>query len=72
MYFLFIKSYNSTFSNFVIRKCISNGGCDELAHHFNTVVGAHPNCLDSQRLDFFFSARITFKRLRSLLFDIMI
>ena len=43
-----------------------------MVHHFDTVVGAHPSCLDSQRLDFFFSANITFRRLRSLLLAIVI
>jgi len=57
----------STSSSFVIFNSVSNGGCDELVHHFDTVVGEQPNSLDSQRLDFFFSANITFKRLRSLL-----
>jgi len=51
---------------------VSNGGCDEFVHHFETVVGAHPNYLDSQRLVFFFSANITFRRLRSLLFVIAV
>ena len=51
---------------------LSNGGCDELVHHLETVVGAHPNCFDSQRLDFFFSASITFRRFRSLLLAITI
>ena len=43
-----------------------------MVHHFETVVGAHPSCLDSQRLDFFFSANITFRRLRSLLLAIVV
>ena len=42
-----------------------------MVHHFDTVVGAHPNCLDSQRLDIFFSTSTTFKRLRSLLATIL-
>jgi hypothetical protein len=36
-------------------------------HHLETVEGEQPNSLDSQRLDFFFSTNITFKRFRSLL-----
>ena len=32
---------------------------------FETVVGAQPSCLESQRLDFFFSTNITFSLLRS-------
>ena len=70
--FLLIKSIISTSSNFAVFISISNGGCDELVHHFETVVGAHPSCLDNQRLDFFFSARITFRRLRSLLLAIVV
>ena len=70
--FLLIKSIISTSSNFAVFISISNGGCDELVHHFETVVGAHPNSLDSQRLVFFFSARITFRRLRSLLLAIVV
>ena len=49
------------------RITINKRGCDEFVHHLDTVVGEQPNSLDSQRLDFFFSANITFKRLRSLL-----
>ena len=60
----------STPSSFVIFISISNGGCDELVHHLDTVVGEQPNSLDNHRLDFFFSANITFKRLRSLLLAI--
>ena len=70
--FLLIKSIISTSSSFAVFISISNGGCDELVHHFETVVGAHPNSLDSQRLDFFFSARTTFRRLRSLLLAIVV
>ena len=70
--FLLIKSIISTSSNFAVFISISNGGCDELVHHFETVVGAHPSCLDNQRLDFFFSARTTFRRLRSLLLAIVV
>ena len=70
--FLLIKSIISTSSNFAVFISISNGGCDELVHHFETVVGAQPNSLDSQRLDFFFSARTTFRRLRSLLLAIVV
>ena len=61
------RSFSSTSSNLVIFISISNGGCDEFVHHLETVVGEQPNSLDSQRLDFFFSTSITFKRLRSLL-----
>ena len=70
--FLLIKSIISTSSSFAVFISISSGGCDELVHHFETVVGAHPNSLDSQRLVFFFSARITFRRLRSLLLAIVV
>ena len=70
--FLLIKSIISTSSSFAVFISISNGGCDELVHHFDTVVGAHPSCLDNQRLDFFFSARTTFRRLRSLLLAIVV
>ena len=55
----------STSSSLVIFNNVSNGGCDELVHHFETVVGAQPSCLESQRFDFFFSTNITFSRLRS-------
>ena len=55
----------STSSSLVIFNKVSNGGCDELVHHLDTVVGAHPSCLESQRLDFFFSTNITFSLLRS-------
>ena len=70
--FLLIKSIISTSSSFAVFISISSGGCDELVHHFETVVGAHPNSLESQRLDFFFSARTTFRRLRSLLLAIVV
>ena len=62
----------STLSSLVIFNNVSNGGCDELVHHFETVVGAQPSCLESQRLDFFFSANITFSRLRSLFAAIVV
>ena len=62
-----MRSFKSTLRSLEVFISISNGGCDELVHHFDTVVGAHPSCLDSQRLDFFFSTSTTFKRLRSLL-----
>lgn len=57
------RSFNSTSSAIKIFISISRGGWDVFVHHFETVVGVHPNCLESQRFDFFFSARITFKRL---------
>ena len=65
------RSFKSTSSSLAVFISISNGGCDELVHHFDTVVGAHPSCLDSQRLDLFFSTSTTFKRLRSLLAAIL-
>ena len=61
-----MRSLMSTSSNFVIFISVSKGGCDVFVHHLETVVGAQPNCLESHRLDFFFSARTTFRRLRSL------
>ena len=61
-----MRSLMSTSSNLVIFMSVSKGGCDALVHHLETVVGAQPNCLESHRLDFFFSARTTFRRLRSL------
>ena len=67
-----MRSLMSTSSNFVIFISVSKGGCDELVHHLETVVGAQPNCLESHRLDFFFSARTTFRRLRSLLAVIVV
>lgn len=60
-----MSSLMSTSSSLVIFNKVSNGGCDELVHHLDTVVGAHPSCLESQRLDFFFSTNITFSLLRS-------
>ena len=66
------RSFRSISSSRVIFISISNGGCEELVHHLETVVGAQPNCLESQRLDFFFSANITFRRLRSLLLAIVV
>ena len=66
------RSFRSISSSLVIFISISKGGCDELVHHLETVVGAQPNCLESQRLDFFFSASITFRRLRSLLLAIVV
>ena len=67
-----MRSLMSTSSNLVIFISVSKGGYDALVHHLETVVGAQPNCLESHRLDFFFSARTTFRRLRSLLAVIVV
>ena len=50
----------------------SNDGCEELVHHFETVVGAQPNCSANHLLVFFFSAKITFKRFKSLASSMLI
>lgn len=50
----------------------SNDGCEELVHHFETVVGAQPNRSANHLLVFFFSAKITFKRFKSLASSMLI
>lgn len=50
----------------------SNDGCEELVHHFETVVGAQPNCSANHLLVFFFSAKITFKRFKPLASSMLI
>ena len=60
------SSFSPTSNNFDIFINISNGGCEEFVHHFETVVGAHPSCFDNHRFDFFFSANITLTRFKSL------
>lgn len=42
----------------------SNDGCEELVHHFETVVGAQPNCSANHLLVFFFSAKINFQAIQ--------
>lgn len=46
---------------------ISNGGCEELEHHFDTVEGSLPNCSASHFPVLFFSARILFNRFISFI-----
>ena len=45
-------------------------GSENEAYEF--VVGAQPNCFESHKLDFFFSTRTTFRRLRSLFAAIVV
>ena len=58
----------SMFNNFEILIIVSNGGCDVLVHHFETVEGFTPNCSANHLLVFFFSTSTIFKRLISIIF----
>ena len=58
----------STFNNFDMLIIDSNGGCDVLVHHFETVEGFTFNCSANHLLVFFFSTSTIFKRLISIIF----
>ena len=47
-----------TLSSFTVFISISCRCCNELVHHFETIKGIHPYCLDSTGLDFFFTSTI--------------
>ena len=56
------------FNNLDILIMASNGGCDVLVHHLETVEGFTFNCSANHLLVFFFSTSTIFKRFKSIRF----
>ena len=56
------------FNNLDILIMASNGGCDVLVHHLETVEGFTFNCSANHLLVFFFSTSTIFKRFISIRF----